>query len=136
VRRAFSAVARAQLPAWQTRRPMHLTTPNWQICIPAMVHLTALTEIHTRQGDWTDIGYGPGSDAARPDALISYAGHRVQMGAPDRHPGWPAGMDGSFAVVTRVVETPWTGSDARNVVRHRGAGSSGDAGLDGRDESA
>ena len=70
-----------------------------------------------------------------PDGLISYAGHRVQMGAPDRRPGWSAGVDGSFAVVTRVVETPWTGSDIRDVVRHRGAGSSGDAGLDGLDES-
>jgi len=41
-----------------------------------------------RQRGWTDVGYGPGSGAARADALISYAGHRVQMGAPDRRPGW------------------------------------------------
>jgi hypothetical protein len=70
---------------------------------------------------------------ARPDALISSAGHRVQMGASDRRPGWPAGVDGSFAVVTRVVETPWTGGAIRDAARHRGAQSSAHAGLHGRD---
>jgi len=35
----------------------------------------------------SDIGSGPDSDAARPDALISYSGYRVaDQGAPDRRP--------------------------------------------------
>src|SRR5580704_1556196 len=41
-----------------------------------------------------------------------------------------------LAVVAGVVETPWTGSAARDAVRHGDAGISADAGLHGRDESA
>jgi hypothetical protein len=45
VRPAFSAVVRAEPSAWEARRPCD---PNRQICAQTTVHLTALTEIHTR----------------------------------------------------------------------------------------
>src|SRR6185437_4540566 len=51
-------------------------------------------------------------------------------------PGWPAHADGGSGVVAGVVETPWTGSDTRDAVRHRDPASSANAGLDGRGESS
>jgi hypothetical protein len=55
--------------------------------------------------------------------------------AARRGGGDRAHADADSVVVARVVETLWTGRVTRDVMRHRNAESSADAGLDRRDES-
>jgi hypothetical protein len=70
-------------------------------------------------------------DGARPRHVISsrvfvwqIVAFRISV------PGWPARADGGCGVVAGVVETPWTGSDTRDAVRHRDVACSANAGLD------
>ena len=63
-------------------------------------------------------------EPARPECRCAAGGRPAPQ--PAARPG----------VVTRVVETPWTGSATRDAVRHRGAECRADAGLHGRGEPA
>ena len=60
----------------------------------------------------------------------------ADRGMLDQHPGRLARADGGWRVVATVVKTPWTGSASQDAAGRRDAGSSADAGLDRRDESA
>jgi hypothetical protein len=113
-------------PAPRTEPYRHRRCPSKQVRLTAKAKRSTSVAPGGRSQDRN-------GDPATASVIIGRMHGEVQRQPPSR---WPAGVDGSFAVVTGVVETPWTGSDTRGVVRHRGAGSSGDAGLDGRDEPA
>ena len=74
-----------------------------------------------------------GSRSARRPAGRASTG-AADHGLPDRHPGRLARTEGSCGVVADVVETPWTGSETRDVARHYSASSSAHAGLGRRSD--